>query len=135
MRGLRWSGKRRGDVAGAAQILCAAELCGRAARVWRRRLRGGDGSPGGCGLGRLKRAPDFWACVPRERRSEIPGGDLGVQLHGGGEEDDPDVWVRPGSEGGTGRGRATRALTPRPRWQGVGARESGRWQVDLRVGR
>jgi len=53
----------------------------------------------------------------------------------GGEEDDPDVWVRPGSEGGAGRGRATRALTPRPRWQGVGARESGRWQVDLRVGR
>ena len=86
MRGLRWSGKRRGDVAGAAQILCAAELCGRAARVWRRRLRGGDGSPGGCGLGRLKRAPGFWACVPRERRGEIPGGDHGVQLRGGGKK-------------------------------------------------
>src|SRR6185312_3068703 len=46
LHGLRWSGKQRGDVAVAAQILCAAELCGRVARVWRRRLRGGDGSPG-----------------------------------------------------------------------------------------
>ena len=52
--------------------------------------------------GAFKGAPGFWACVPRERRGEIPGGDHGVQLRGGGEEDDPDVWVRPGSEGGTG---------------------------------
>ena len=49
LHGLRWSGKRRGDVAVAAQILCAAELCGRAARVWRRRLRGGDGLQGSRG--------------------------------------------------------------------------------------
>ena len=46
MRGLRWSGKRRGDMAVAAQILCAVELCGRAARVWRRRLRVEMGLPG-----------------------------------------------------------------------------------------
>ena len=42
MRGLRWSGKRRGDVAVVAQILCAAELCGRAARVWSCGCGGGE---------------------------------------------------------------------------------------------
>ena len=51
--------------------------------------------------GVFKGAPGFWACVPRERRGEIPGGDRGVSVVCArcGEGDDPDVWVRLGSEG------------------------------------
>ena len=42
---------QRGGAGTAAQGLCMAGLCGRAARVWRRRLRGGDGLQGSSRFG------------------------------------------------------------------------------------
>ena len=67
---------RRGDVARAAQILCVAELCGQAARVW----------SGGCGGGEVQ-GVRLWAkkrgCRGSRHvglREGIPGrfaGDLG----------------------------------------------------------
>ena len=72
----------------------------------------------GCGLGCLKGAPGFWACVPRERRGEIPGGDRGASVACArrGERDDPDAWARPGSETG-------RALCGREALAGLRVRE------------
>ena len=108
--------------------------CGVSAPRWRRgpvpaarrgvevglwwRLRDGVLGSRGCGLGYLKGAPGFWACVPRERRGEIPGGDRGssVACARRGERDDPDAWARPGSETG-------RALCGREALDGLRARE------------
>ena len=91
------------------------------------RLRDGVLGSRGCGLGCLKGAPVFWACVPHERRGEIPGGDRGASVACArrGERDDPDAWARPGSE--TGRALCGReALAGLRARERVGPREVGR---------
>ena len=106
MHGLRWSGKRRGDVAGAAQILCAAELCGQAARVW-------SGGCGGGGVQGVRLRAKKRGCRGSRRaglREGIPGrfaGDLGAGVarsRKGRRKKGADRWAR--GVGGSGHERA-----------------------------
>ena len=84
---LRGTGKlalqRGGELTAAQRSGGTAEPVGAAARVY----GGAWGGVGflGCGLGRLRRRRGSWACVPRERRGEIPGGDRGLPLRARGE--------------------------------------------------
>ena len=113
---LRGTGKlalqRGGELTAAQRSGGTAEPVGAAARVY----GGAWGGVGflGCGLGHLRRRRGSWACVPRERRGEIPSGDRGLPLRARGEGKGMTLLSGSGrSVAGRGARAATRALRER----------------------
>ena len=132
VRLLRGSGEdavQRGGTATAEQGSGAGRSCAGEAR-FRVAARADDGVRGIRGV-LFKGRRVTSACAPgREGAARSQAGITAFSCAAGGEEDDPDVWVRPGSEGGTGPtdgpGGSARATHARRATRAAGAGAWGR---------